>query len=90
MRLACVSAEGRGATDHLLAAIVERMGSEGFRLAGALRAVGPGAGAGHCDSALRLLPDGPVIDITQNLGTGSAACRMDAGCLVHVHAQRCL
>ena len=81
MRLACVSAEGRGATDHLLAAIVERMGSEGFRLAGALRAVGPGAGAGHCDSALRLLPDGPVIDITQNLGTGSAACRMDAGAL---------
>lgn len=81
MQLASVSAEGRGATDRLLAGVVDRLRAEGMRVAGALRAVGPGARTGHCNSALRLLPDGPVIDITQNLGSGSAACRMDAGAL---------
>lgn len=79
MQLASVNAKGRGATDRLLTAVVRRLTDNEIRLTGALRAVG--AGAGHCDSALRLLPDGPVIDITQNLGTGSAACRMDAGAL---------
>ncbi|MFB9149901.1 DUF2478 domain-containing protein [Roseovarius ramblicola] len=81
MRLARVSAAGRGATDRLLAAVVARLGREGVQLAGALRAVGSEAGATRCNSALRLLPDGPVIDITQNLGAGSTACRMDAGAL---------
>jgi len=81
MQLASVSAEGRGATDRLLAAIVARLGGEGVRIAGVLRAVAPGAGRGHCDSALRILPDGPVVEITQDLGSGSAACRMDAGAL---------
>ncbi|MEQ8903471.1 MAG: DUF2478 domain-containing protein [Roseovarius sp.] len=81
MRLARVTAEGRGAKDRLLATVVERLHAEGLRIAGAVRAVAPGAEAGHCDSALRLLPEGPVVDITQNLGTGSAACRMDSGAL---------
>jgi hypothetical protein len=36
---------------------------------------------GHCDSDLWLLPDGPVVRITQNLGPESTACRMDAGAL---------
>ena len=81
MLLASVSAQGRGETDRLLAAIVDRLRGKGVQMAGALRVLGLGSGSGHCDSALLLLPDGPIIDITQNLGTGSAACRMDAGAL---------
>jgi hypothetical protein len=81
MELACVTAAGRGATDRLLAAVAGRLSAEGVRLAGALRAAATDGVAGGCDSALRLLPDGPVLGITQDLGTGSAACRMDAGAL---------
>jgi hypothetical protein len=81
MRLAHVNAVGRGATDRLLAAAVARLHAEGLRIAGAVRAIAPGAEAGHCDSALRLLPEGPIVDITQNLGSGSAACRMDTEAL---------
>lgn len=79
MKLASVSAQERGASDRLLAGVVDKLHAEGLRVAGVLRAVDPGSGPGHCSTALRLLPDGPVIDISQNLGTGSAACRMDSG-----------
>lgn len=81
MQLASVGAKGRGATDRFLTNIVERLRADGLRMAGAIRATRPGAQSGYCDSALMLLPDGPVIDITQDLGTGSEACRMDAGAL---------
>lgn len=79
--LAFVSATGTGATDRLLTAVVSRAQAEGVRVIGALRAAPGNGGANHCDSDLRLLPQGPVIRITQDLGTGSSACRMDAGAL---------
>lgn len=79
--LASVSAPGRGATDRLLASVVTRLQADGLRIVGALKSP-PAAGNGtHCDSDLWLLPDGPEVSITQNLGRGSAACRMDAGAL---------
>lgn len=77
MQLACVTSQGRGETDRLLAAVADRLAREGVRLVGALRPVG--AGSGPCDSDLLLLPDGPIQRITQDLGAGSVACRMDAG-----------
>jgi len=81
MALASVTLEGRGATDRLLARVVARLDAEGIRAAGVLRAPRPDGAKAQCESALRLLPDGPVIRITQDLGPGSAACRMDAGAL---------
>lgn len=79
MRLAGVTGQGRGDTDRLLAAVADRLTRDGVRLGGALRPVSPEAGSGHCDSDLWLLPDGPIVRITQDLGAGSTACRMDAG-----------
>lgn len=81
MTLASVTSGKCGATDRLLAAVVERLVDDGVRVVGALRPIAQGGGAGHCDSDLRLLPDGPVVRITQDLGAGSTACRMDAGAL---------
>lgn len=81
MALASVTAIERGATDDLLNDIVARLSAEGVRVVGALRASQAGDVQQHCESALQLLPDGPVIRITQDLGSGSAACRMDAGAL---------
>ena len=81
MPLASVMASGHGATERLLTGVVARLKDDGVRVAGALRAASVGAGTAHCDSDLFLLPDGPLVRITQNLGAGSSACRMDAGAL---------
>jgi hypothetical protein len=54
---------------------------DGVRTVGAVRATDPAQPAGLCDSTLFLLPQGPTIRITQDLGAGSSACRMDAGAL---------
>ena len=79
MALASVTTVERGATDRLLAGVVARLLDEGDRIVGALRPLATGGITGHCDSDLWLLPDGPAVRITQDLGAGSAACRMDAG-----------
>ncbi|MGX9353107.1 DUF2478 domain-containing protein [Shimia sp. W99] len=80
-RLACVSVVGRGATDQLLSSVVARLQAEGIRVGGALRPRKPADESSHCNSDLWLLPDGPIARITQDLGAGSTACRMDAGAL---------
>ena len=79
MRLAGVTVEGRGGTDRLLDAVADRLTRDGVRLVGALRAASPDAGSGSCDCDLWLLPNGPRWRITQDLGPGATACRMDAG-----------
>lgn len=79
--LASVTVGGRGATDRLLSGIVSRLRDEDVRVLGALRPVAPGRAEAQCDSDLLILPDGPVVRITQELGAGSHACRMDAGAL---------
>lgn len=80
-RLASVSTVGRGATDQLLCAVVEQLQAEGIQVGGALRPQESLGEPSHCNSDLLLLPDGPVARITQDLGAGSTACRMDAGAL---------
>lgn len=84
MALASVTLAGRGATDRLLERVVAGLAEDGVRAIGVLRAARTGDAGEQCESALRLLPDGPVIRITQDLGTGSAACRLDAGALEEV------
>lgn len=79
MQLAGVTGQGRGETDRLLAAVADRLRRDGVRVVGALRPVSSSIGPGHCDSDLWLLPEGPLVRITQDLGAGSDACRMDAG-----------
>lgn len=81
MMLACVTSPERGKTDQVLDAVASRLTGQGARVAGALRPIVPGRTHGYCDSDLRLLPDGPVVRITQDLGAGSRACRMDAGAM---------
>ncbi|MDA7427599.1 DUF2478 domain-containing protein [Primorskyibacter aestuariivivens] len=78
---ATVSGTERGETDRLLERVVGQLSAEGVRVLGALRANGTDGENAHCNSDLRLLPDGPVARITQDLGAGSTSCRMDAGAL---------
>ncbi|MCD9149060.1 DUF2478 domain-containing protein [Pseudophaeobacter flagellatus] len=78
MRLAGITGQTRGAAEVLLTAVAERLTNDGVRLVGALCPAIPDGGSGHCNSDLWLLPRGPLMRITQDLGQGSTACRMDA------------
>lgn len=82
MKLACVTAEGQGATDKLLTETAEALAGEGFKLAGIVKELSYESHFDNgCDMKVRVLPAGPVIQITQNLGEGSAACRLDPAAL---------
>lgn len=78
MKIALVSAEGRGETDRLLADVAEQLQAEGANLSGIVKMQNYSSEFENgCDMKVRILPDGPVIKITQNLGRGSDACRLD-------------
>lgn len=88
MRIARVGSEVRGETDILLTRIAARLQAEGMALAGIVRDLGhDSAAANGCDMKVRVLPDGPVIQITQDLGPGSDACRLDPAAIAEAVAQ---
>ena len=77
MRVACIMAEGAGRTDRLLHEFATRAAARGLRLCGTVQ-VNTDCGAGRpCDMDVRVLPDGPVIRISQSLGAGARGCRLD-------------
>ncbi len=79
MRLATITLPGRGETDRLLAAVAVRLQGQGVALAGAVQF---NLDCGDdCEMEVQVLPDGPVIGISQSLGPGSQGCRLDAGAL---------
>ncbi|MCK0143924.1 DUF2478 domain-containing protein [Aliiroseovarius sp. F20344] len=78
MRIASVSASGRGETDRFLADLAATLEREGKRTVGVVKDLGhQSAFENGCDMKVRVLPDGPAIAITQALGPGSDACRLD-------------
>ncbi len=79
MRLATITLPGRGETDRLLAELAARLQGQGVALAGAVQF---NLDCGDdCEMEVQVLPDGPVIGISQTLGPGSQGCRLDAGAL---------
>jgi len=70
---------GRGETDRLLASVAARLQGQGVALAGAVQ-FNVDCGD-ECEMEVQVLPDGPVIGISQSLGPGSQGCRLDAGAL---------
>ena len=82
MRIARVSSEMRGETDRLLAGVADQLQAGGTALAGIVKELGhTSAYDNGCDMKVRVVPEGPVIQITQNLGAGSDACRLDPGAI---------
>lgn len=81
MRMGYVVAPGRGDTDLLLAGVAEILLGEGVRLCGTVQFNTACEGEGPCDMDVRVLPDGPVIRISQSLGPGARGCRLDPGAL---------
>ena len=81
MQIGYVYSESRGETDRLLAAVATSLMAEGVAIAGAVQHNIPCDGDHHCDMDVKVLPDGPVLRISQNLGVASTGCRLDAGAL---------
>lgn len=71
-----------GAADELLTDLVAALAAQGLRVAGAVQINSGGSPDCACDMDLRILGDaGAPIRISQSLGPGASACRLDSGAL---------
>ena len=67
--------------DEALLKIVDRLKQQGYRLAGAVRARVTPPGEDRCDLFLEDLSTSTVFPMSQDLGSGSDACRLDDSAL---------
>ena len=81
MQIRYVTNTGRGVIDACLAEAVARIEVAGVRLVGTVHTNTPRAGREVCDMNIRVLPDGPVFRISQDLGTGARGCRLASSAL---------
>lgn len=81
MQIAYTIAPGRGATDLLLYRLVEGLQSNGYRPCGTVQINSLPVCDGPCDMDVKVLPDGPVIRISQSLGPEARGCRLDPSAL---------
>ena len=64
------------------------MQAQGVRLSGIVKVEDEAPEADcACDMSVRVLPDGEVIPITQDLGKGSDACKLNPSAIAHAVAQ---
>ncbi len=81
MRLGYITSPDRGETDLRLSRLADALMARGMAVAGAVQTNSDCPDTGGCDMDLRVVPDGPVIRISQRLGEGSKGCRLDPGAL---------
>lgn len=81
MRLAYVSLPGRGANDRFLAGVAAQLQSRGLRLAGTVQSNIERPDRKKCDMDIIVLPEGPVLRISEDRGDLARGCRLDAGVL---------
>jgi Protein of unknown function (DUF2478) len=75
--LAYTMAPGRGDTDLILQALAHDLGASGLQCCGIVQINSERADTGPCDMDVRVLPDGPVLRISQELGPSARGCRLD-------------
>lgn len=81
MKIAYTMTTGRGDLDPVLADLAHRLHEDGVKTCGAVQ-VNTDRSDGHrCDMDVRVLPDGPVIRISQFLGKEAKGCRLDPDAL---------
>ncbi|WP_299779429.1 DUF2478 domain-containing protein [uncultured Roseobacter sp.] len=81
MKIAYTMAPARGDTDLLLCRFAQELGVRGLKSAGTVQINTECPDAGPCDMDVRVLPDGPVIRISQSLGPEAKGCRLDPDAL---------
>ncbi len=77
MKIAYTMAHGRGELDLLLSDLADKLQTRGMETRGIVQ-TNTGCETDHrCDMDVRVLPDGPTIRISQNLGKEANGCRLD-------------
>ncbi len=77
MHIAYTMAPGRGDTDLILLSLAGRLAARGLRCCGTVQINTERSDAGPCDMDVKVLPDGPTLRISQDLGRDSRGCRLD-------------
>lgn len=77
MGFAYVMSEGRGATDRLLADFAARIITQGLHPVGVVQVNTPRPKSNRCDMDVKVLPDGPVLRISQDLGADAKGCALN-------------
>lgn len=81
MQIGYTMVSGRGDMDLLLAQVAERLHQERIQTSGVVQFNTDCARGGPCDMDVRVLPDGPMVRISQSLGLGARGCRLDPDAL---------
>ena len=81
MNLAYTMAPGRGDTDLILFKLATVLAARGLRCCGTVQINSERGDTGPCDMDVRVLPDGPILRISQDLGRASRGCRLDPAAL---------
>ena len=81
MKLAYTMAPGRGDTDLILASLAATLAARGLICGGTVQINTERADSGPCDMDVKVLPDGPVLRISQELGRAAAGCRLNPDAL---------
>jgi len=79
--LAYTMAPGRGDTDLILEGLFHDLTARGLRCLGIVQINSERANSGPCDMDVRVLPDGQVLRISQDLGPSARGCRLDPAAL---------
>ena len=89
MKIAVISSKERGKTDRLITATADYFLERGANLTGIVKVLEDSEGnrSCSCDMSVRVLPDGMIIPITQDLGEGSDACKLDPGAIARAVAE---
>lgn len=81
MHIAYTVAPGKGDTDLTLFLLADALKQDGLRLAGTVQ-INTGRDCdGPCDMDVQVLPQGPVVRISQSLGKHARGCRLDPDAL---------
>ncbi|MCV2893675.1 DUF2478 domain-containing protein [Lentibacter sp. XHP0401] len=73
-------APSRGGTDLLLFRVAEALSAQDYKTCGTVQ-INTERAVGKCDMDVQVLPNGPVLPISQNLGRASKGCRLDSAAL---------
>ena len=80
MQIAYTMAPGKGDTDLLLYRLAETLKARGLTTCGTVQ-INTGRAGGPCDMDVIVLPGGPTLRISQDLGLASKGCRLDPAVL---------
>lgn len=81
MKLAYTMAPGRGDTDLVLERLAKDLANRSLKCCGTVQINSARVDAGPCDMDVRVLPDGAVLRISQDLGSQARGCRLDPAAL---------